>query len=224
MKRFLVLCLVLMLSGCVKEEKTVKRAVFAWNGVETEDRVILDKYQIDTIFMDINHYSSISNYNIYVLAGDPSWRADDMQKVVDEAEEKRADGVIFDIEGDYSLLASDISLLDSSLPIYVCIPFWLDEDIQDGIIKEADGVVVMNYSKGNERMNIEEEMTMADEYGKTILTAYELQPVGEYGLEDYNTYHEDGLQMVEENYQEQFSGTEVGIAFHNLDTMKKLDK
>ena len=224
MKRFLVLCLVLMLSGCVKEEKNVKRAVFAWNGVETEDRVILDKYQIDTIFMDINHYSSISNYNIFVLAGDPSWGVDDMQKVVDDAEEKRADGVIFDIEGDYSLLASNLSLLDSHLPIYVCIPFWLDEDVWDGVIKEADGIVVMNYSKGNERMNIEEEMAMADEYGKTILTTYELQPVGEYGLEDYNTYNEDGLQAVEENYQEQFSGTDVGIAYHNLDMMRKLDK
>ena len=213
-----------MLSGCVKEEKTVKRAVFAWNGVETEDRVILDKYQIDTIFMDINHYSSLSDYNIYVLAGDPSWRADDMQKVVDEAEEKRADGILFDIENDYTLLASDLSLLDSHLPIYVCIPFWLDEDVQDGIIKEADGIVVMNYSKGNERMNIQKTMEMADEYGKTILTAYELQPVGEYGLEEYNTYNKEGLQAVEENYKEQFSGTDVGIAFHNLDTMKKLDK
>ena len=213
-----------MLSGCVKEEKTVKRAVFAWNGVETEDIVILDKYQIDTIFMDINHYSSLSDYNIYVLAGDPSWRADDMQKVVDEAEEKRADGILFDIEGDYSLLASDLSLLDSHLPIYVCIPFWLDEDVQDGIIKEADGIVVMNYSKGNERMNIQKTMEMADEYGKTILTAYELQPVGEYGLEEYNTYNKEGLQAVEENYKEQFSGTDVGIAYHNLDMMRKLDK
>lgn len=212
-----------MLAGC-SDKKEVKRAVFAWNGVETEDRVILDKYQIDTIFMDINHYSSISNYNIFVLAGDPSWRADDMQKVVDEAKGKRADGIIFDIENDYSLLASDLALLDSSLPIYVCIPFWLDEDIQDGIIKEADGVVAMNYSKGNERENIQKTIEMADEYGKTILTAYELQPVGEYGLEDYNTYHEDGLQVVEENYQEQFSGTEVGIAYHNLDMMRKLDK
>lgn len=212
-----------MLAGC-SDKKEVKRAVFAWNGVETEDRVILDKYQIDTIFMDINHYSSISNYNIFVLAGDPSWGVDDMQKVVDEAEEKRADGVLFDIENDYTLLASDLSLLDSHLPIYVCIPFWLDEDVQDEIIKEADGIVVMNYSKGNERMNIEEEMTMADEYGKTILTAYELQPVGEYGLEVYNIYNEDGLQAVEENYQEQFTGTNVGIAFHNLDIMRKLDK
>lgn len=215
--------MVLMLAGC-SDKKEVKRAVFAWNGVETEDRVILDKYQIDTIFMDINHYSSISNYNIFVLAGDPSWGVDDMQKVVDDAEEKRADGILFDIEGDYSLLASNLSLLDSHLPIYVCIPFWLDEDVWDGVIKEADGIVVMNYSKGNERMNIEEEMAMADEYRKTILTAYELQPVGEYGLEDYNTYHEDGLQVVEENYKEQFSGTDVGIAYHNLDMMRKLDK
>ena len=212
-----------MLAGC-SDKKEVKRAVFAWNGVETEDRVILDKYQIDTIFMDINHYSSLSDYNIYVLAGDPSWRADDMQKVVDEAEEKRADGILFDIEGDYSLLASDLSLLDSHLPIYVCIPFWLDEDVQDGIIKEADGIVVMNYSKGNERMNIQKTMEMADEYGKTILTAYELQPVGEYGLEEYNTYNKEGLQAVEENYKEQFSGTDVGIAYHNLDMMRKLDK
>ena len=212
-----------MLAGC-SDKKEVKRAVFAWNGVETEDRVILDKYQIDTIFMDINHYSSLSDYNIYVLAGDPSWRADDMQKVVDEAEEKRADGILFDIEGDYSLLASDLSLLDSHLPIYVCIPFWLDEDVQDGIIKEADGIVVMNYSKGNERMNIQKTMEMADEYGKTILTSYELQPVGEYGLEEYHTYNKEGLQAVEENYKEQFSGTDVGIAYHNLDMMRKLDK
>ena len=80
-----------MLAGC-SDKKEVKRAVFAWNGVETEDRVILDKYQIDTVFMDIN------------------------------------------------------------------------------------------------------------------------------------TYNEDGLDVVEENYKEQFTGTDVGIAFHNLDMMRKLDK
>lgn len=71
-----------------------------------------------------------------------------MQKVVEIVEAKKADGVLFDIEGDYLLLTSDLSLLDSHLPIYVCIPFWPDEDVQEEIIKEADSVVVMNYSKG----------------------------------------------------------------------------
>ena len=95
----------------------------------------------------INHYSSIPGYNIYLLAGDPYWRVDDIEQVVEEAEEKRADGVLFDIESDYETLASDLSLLESDLPIYVCMPFWLEEELQEQIIKEVDGVVVMNYSK-----------------------------------------------------------------------------
>lgn len=209
-----------MLSGC--GGKDVKRAVFAWEGLETGDEKLLEKYQIDTIFMDINHYSSISNYNIFILAGDPSWSLEDMQKV-EEAKVKKADGVIFDIENDYAALASNLHSLSSSIPIYVCMPFWLEEDVQEKIIREVDGVVVLNYSKGNEKKNIEKEMELADEYGKVILTAYELQPVGMYGLEEYNTYHEEGLQAVEENYEHQFSGTDVGIAFHNLEMMRKLE-
>lgn len=142
---------------------------------------------------------------------------------MEEAEEKRADGVLFDIENDYSSLASNPSLLKSDLLIYVCMPLWLDEDVQDEIIQEADGVVVMNYSKGNERLNLQEEMAMAEQYKKAILTAYELQPVGEYGLEEYNTYNEDGLDAVEKNYENQLSGTDVSIAFHNLNMMRKLN-
>ena len=223
LKRILVLCLVvLMLVGCAKEEKTVKRAVFAWEGVEEADEQLLENYRIDTIFMDINHYSSIPGYNIYLLAGDPSWGVDDMEQVVEEAEEKRADGVLFDIEGNYVTLASNLSLLESDLPIYVCMPFWLEEELQEQIIKEVDGVVVMNYSKGNERLNIQKTIEMAEKCGKVILTAYELQPVGEYGLEEYNTYHDDGLDAVEKNYEEQFGGTDVGIAFHNLNMMREL--
>ena len=212
-----------MMAGCAKEEKTVKRAVFAWEGVEEADEQLLENYRIDTIFMDINHYSSIPGYNIYLLAGDPSWGVDDMEQVVEEAEEKRADGVLFDIEGNYVTLASNLSLLESDPPIYVCVPFWLEEELQEQIIKEVDGVVVMNYSKGNERLNIQKTIEMADQYDKAILTAYELQSVGEYGLGEYNTYNEDGLDAVEKNYNEQFGGTDVGIAFHNLNMMRELN-
>lgn len=142
LKRILVLCLVvLMMAGCAKEEKTVNRAVFAWEGVEEADEQLLENYRIDTIFMDINHYSSIPGYNIYLLAGDPSWGVDDMEQVVEEAEEKRADGVLFDIEGNYVTLASNLSLLESDLPIYVCMPFWLDEDIDAQDLSLDQGLI-----------------------------------------------------------------------------------
>ena len=50
------LCLmVFILSGRSAEKKDVKRAVFAWEGVEASDKEILDEYKIDTIFMDINN-------------------------------------------------------------------------------------------------------------------------------------------------------------------------
>ena len=81
---------------------------------------------------------------------------------------------------------------------------------------------MINDASGNERLNIQKTIGMSEKCGKVILTAYERQPVGEYGLKEYNTYHDDGLDAVEKNYEEQFGGTDVGIAFHNLSMMRKL--
>ena len=65
LKRILVLCLVvLMLVGCAKKEKTVNRAVFAWEGAQEADKHLLENYRIDTIFMDINHYSAMLAFTI----------------------------------------------------------------------------------------------------------------------------------------------------------------
>ena len=79
----------------------------------------------------------------------------------------------------------------------------------------------MGYANNRKRMR--EAIETAEKHGMTILTAYELQPVGEYGLEEYNTYHDDELDAVEKNYENQFTGTDVGIAFHNLNMMRKLN-
>lgn len=49
MKKLLILCMVLMmLSGC-GDKREVKRAVFAWDGAETEDGKLLDKYQMNLL-------------------------------------------------------------------------------------------------------------------------------------------------------------------------------
>ena len=248
-----------LLIGCsetevAKAEKTEKpekptamdRAVFAWEGVDKDGLEIIEKYDINTVLLDYNHSKDIKklrSFNTMILAGDGSWDADDLKRVVEEAAELKADGVVFDIESDYATLAANLEELENelkdeleeleneepTLPVYVCIPFWLDtqdggEAIVERIIKATDGVFVMNYYRSDERAQAECEYNLAREYGNAIWTIYELQPVGMYDLKDYNTYHDLGLAAVEENYQKMFSDTDVGLAFHTLEMMKNLDK
>ena len=236
-----------LLIGCSETEiakadpekpTTMDRAVFAWEGVDKDGLEIIEKYDINTVLLDYNHSRDIKklrSFNTMILAGDSSWDADDLKRVVEEAAELKADGVVFDIESDYATLASSLEELRDELqesntefPVYVCIPFWLDT--QDGgkalverIIKATNGVFVMNYYRSDERAQVEYEYNLAKAYGKAIWTIYELQPVGMYDLKDYNTYHDLGLAAVEENYQKMFSDTEVGLAFHTLEMMNELD-
>ena len=236
-----------LLIGCsetevakAKPEKptTMDTAVFAWEGVDRDGLEIIEKYDINTVLLDYNHSKDIKKlrpFNTLILAGDSSWDADDLKKVVEEAAELKADGVVFDIESDYATLASNLEEMDKELqesntdfPVYVCIPFWLDtqdggEALVERIIKATDGVFVMNYYRSDERAQVEYEYNLAKAYGKAIWTIYELQPVGMYDLKDYNTYHDLGLAAVEENYQKMFSDTEVGLAFHTLEMMNELD-
>ena len=236
-----------LLIGCSETEiakadpekpTTMDRAVFAWEGVDKDGLEIIEKYDINTVLLDYNHSTDIKklrSFNTMILAGDSSWDADDLKKVVKEAAELKADGVVFDIEGDYAALASNLEELrdelennELMLSVYVCIPFWLDTQsggkaLLERIIKATDGVFVMNYYRENERAQAECEYSLAKEYGKAIWTIYELQPVGMYDLEDYNTYYDLGLAAVEQNYQKMFSDTDVGLAFHTLEMMKELD-
>ena len=248
MKKILILLLLVILAGCSRKvekieenEKVEKmdRAVFAWEGVDDEGLDVIQKYGINTILLDYNHLSdlsTLSSYHTFILAGSPEWGVAEMTKVVEEAKKLKVDGVVFDIESDYAALAANLEELQNELqesntdfPVYVCIPFWLDtqsggEVLVERIIKATDGVFVMNYYRSDERAQAECEYSLAKAYGKATWTIYELQPVGMYDLKDYNTYHDLGIGAVEDNYKEQFSGTEVGIAFHNLEMMKELDK
>ena len=81
----------------------------------------------------------------------------------------------------------------------------------------------MNYYRENERQQMQNEMILADKHGKLLWSIYELQPVGMYDLKEVNTYHDQGIAAVEENYRSMFSGSDVGIAFHNLQWMKRLE-
>ena len=237
-----------LLIGCSETEvtkaepekpTTMDRAVFAWEGVDKDGLEIIEKYDINTVLLDYNHSRDIKklrSFNTMILAGDSSWDADDLKRVVEEAAELKADGVVFDIESDYATLASSLEELRDELqesntefPVYVCIPFWLDtqdggEALVERIIKTTDGVFVMNYYRSDEWAQAECEYSLAKAYGKAIWTIYELQPVGMYDLKDYNTYHDLGIGAVEDNYRKMFSDTEVGLAFHTLEMMKSMNE
>ena len=163
--RIIIIIMVIMLGGCDKKNDTVT-AVFAWNGVNEEDITLLDKYSINTIFMDIHSYKDIDGYDMYLLDGDKDYDLEDMQRVISKAYEYHSDGVIFDIEGDYDILALNLEKLDSNIPVFVCIPYWLEEETIEKIVKNSDGIVVMNYIKGKEKEKIKEEESIALKYNQ----------------------------------------------------------
>lgn len=221
--KVILLLMVIMLGGCEKKND-IMTAAFAWHGVNEEDITLLDKYDIDTIFMDIHSYKDIDGYDMYLLDGDTDYDLEDMQRVVSQAYEYQSDGVVFDIEGDYDVLADNLEELKSNIPVLVCIPYWLEEETIEKIVKNSDGIIVMNYIKGKEKEKIKEEKEAAIKYHKDIITAYEMQPPGKYGLEDKNTYYHNGIKAIINNYNDNFKNEDIGLAYHHLDILRELDK
>jgi len=211
---FLIL-LVLLFTGCsstqAKENKETTRAMFAWEGVSDKDLPVLERYGINTLYIDVFHFTSVPGYRCYLLVGDPTWGLEEMNDAVKTAKEKGADGIIFDIEGEYEKLADNLERLESSLPVAVCYPYWLDEATEERIIRSSDQSVVMNYFLGKEMEHLQEEMLLSKKYSKELITAYELQPITEE-VSKYNTYEGD-MAAVLDNYK-QF--TDVGLAIHWL--------
>lgn len=217
--RIFLLVFMLLLNVAVSEAAT---AVFVWDGVKAEDRAVLKRCQAQLILLDINHTDClplIKDYEVAIVAGSPEWGVDEMKVAAEKAKDLKAAGIVFDIEGDYATLADSLEHFSSELPVYVCIPYWLDKTLAERIIRASDGVLVMNYWRGSERANMQTEIDLAKCYGKKIWSVYELQPPGTYGLKDSNTYYGLGLKAIEENYRREFKGTDVGLAYHHLGVM-----
>ena len=212
---FLYILLMMILTSCTNTKTQETRAMFAWNGVSKKDLPVLEKYNINTLYIDTHYFSKVSGYKCYLLVGDPSWDLEDMQEAIKIAIEKEADGIIIDIEGDYEKLADNLEKLESSIPLAVCYPYWLDEPTIERIIKASDVSVVMNYYVGKEKEHLKEEILISKKYDKELITAYELHPVTK-DIPETITY-QGNMDAVLDNYK-QFS--DVGIAIHWLKYVK----
>lgn len=119
---------------------------------------------------------------------------------------------------------------DSDLEVILCIPYFYDDlgvskQLEDLIESGCDSVAIMNYYQGKEYKNIKREAELAFEYKKKLINIYELQAPGKHGLKDKNTYYEEGIIAVEENFaalRAAFRRKDISIAFHEYEALKEV--
>ncbi|MFC6464882.1 hypothetical protein ACFP65_07865 [Marinilactibacillus sp. GCM10026970] len=86
------------------------------------------------------------------------------------------------------------------LRVVVCVTYWYDENhsaelrrlIKDGL----DEVAVMNYYRNREIEHIENEVKMAREYNKPIMSIFEFDKPDNEGIFDQNTYYNQGPEAA----------------------------
>ena len=79
----------------------------------------------------------------------------------------------------------------------------------------------MNRSKGKEREQRSDEMVGCFRYNKELVTAFEMQEAGKHDLSENNTYHDEGLGVVNEIYEKIYNRyPRIGLAVHYYDVLK----
>lgn len=119
---------------------------------------------------------------------------------------------------------------ENGLELILCIPYYYDtkglESCLETLIKDCcDSVAVMNYYREKEARHMETEAAFAKQYGKPLITIYELKAPGTHGLVEENTYHEEGLLAVRENFERLrniYEGQPLSMAFHDYEALKEV--
>ncbi len=119
---------------------------------------------------------------------------------------------------------------DNDIEVILCIPYFYDnkgltQQLEQLIKSGCDSIAIMNYSKDNEIENMNLEVEFATMFNKKIVNIYELQAPGTRGLTDKNTYYNDGIEAIENNFyniKEEFYGKDISIAFHEYNSLKEV--
>jgi sulfur relay (sulfurtransferase) DsrC/TusE family protein len=119
---------------------------------------------------------------------------------------------------------------DNGLEVIACIPYYYDEfgfssQVEELVKSGCDTLAIMNYYQGKEYEHIEKEGSLVAKYNKNLINIYEMKAPGEHGLIDKNTYFEEGITSVEENFislKKAFSDMKLSIAFHDYPALKEV--
>lgn len=178
----------------------------------------------------------------YHLAGDPSWGEEDgFFKIKEEIDlvlafnqsvENKIKGIVLDIEPYASEKVEEFELLafekyvkeiektyrytkENQLELILAIPYWLDHislELLENLIKNTDGISVMNYKKDKTMTNIKEEIEYAKKYQKKIDTIYEVEGTNKTTLKNI----EDDYKKI----QQKNKMKDLNISFHHYQSMK----
>lgn len=193
----------------------------------------------------IRKFGNKSDIALFHLCGDPNWNAERIKEEIMAVYQLNQDmatnirGLVIDVEpylrDDYkdnkekviseyidNMIEANEYATELGLEYFVCVPYWYEADYVDRLTKDGlDGMVVMNYYKGKELEHLEDEMESCSRYDKELVTAFEMQEVGKHGLTEKNTYHEEGLQAVNEVYEEMNEkNNRIGLAVHYYDAIR----
>ena len=190
----------------------------------------------------------------YVLTGEPEWGLDpDADKMIREihraSEINGAEGIVLDVESYLSrkwkadpeesadvFVSAMIQAKEEAerlhLRMIICVPYYLDEKIGSErmerlVEKGCDALAVMNYYQKREAEHLSAEAELCAKYQKELICIHELQAAGTHGLEEINTYADDGwdaLMESRENIRNAYPDISIRFAIHDYEAMKEMHK
>ena len=115
------------------------------------------------------------------------------------------------------------------LEMILCVPYYYDqtgyaEHLEELIAHACDRVAVMNYYRKDEIEHIATEAAYAQAYDKGLINIYELQPPGEHGLQEINTYYNLGMEAVEQSFgdlQRAYPELDLYMALHDAKAIEE---
>lgn len=114
--------------------------------------------------------------------------------------------------------------------LIACIPYYYDDEglqteLETLISEGCDGIAVMNYYRGSEYENIETELGLAEQYGRTVMSIAELQEPGQYDLKEINTYAGlgyDAVLTMWTDLKQKAENESLALGLHNYEALKEM--
>lgn len=187
------------------------------------------------------------NVDTYMLTGYPDWyrehnNINNVLKNLYEYNKKvskkyKISGLALDVEpwSTYENWDRDIyvSTMQTSyqyaksldIKLIMVIPFWLEEDDLEIIVKNSDKIAIMNYNVNHPIDLINEEIKIAKKYKKEVDIIAEVQKSNEkYGVDKNTTYYYKGYNKLHEDWakiKEVYKYSKINFSYHDYSNIEE---